>query len=156
MNTVEQIKKHIEPLAKEMGYDIVDAEYVKEGKHWFLRIYIDQPGGVDINDCSRFSEAVSDCLDSIEPDPIPYAYYLEVSSPGAERPLKTAEDLEKAKGRYVFMTLYNAHEKQNTYEGTLEEIDEDTVVLTVKDKNKTKQVRIARENISKARLAIEF
>lgn len=156
MNTVEQVKKIIEPLAQEMGYQIVDAEYLKEGKHWFLRIYIDQLGGVDINDCSRFSEAVSECLDEADPDPIPYAYYLEVSSPGAERPLKTDKDLENAVGRYIYMTLYDVVDKQNVYEGTLEEIDDHSVVLSVKDKNKQKRVEIDRDNISKVRLAIEF
>lgn len=156
MNTVSEIKKLIQPLADEMGYDIVDLQYVKEGKHWFLRIYIDQLGGVDINDCSCFSEAVSEQLDQADPDPIPYAYYLEVSSPGAERPLKTEKDFENAVGRYIFVTLYDAVDKKNTYEGTLVALTSDSATIEFKDKQRKKQIVLARDNISKARLAVEF
>ena len=92
-NIVEIVAEIANPIADEKGYRVVDIEYIKEGKNWFLRIYIDKPGGVDLNDCAVFNELISQKLDSIEPDPIPYAYYLEVSSPGAERPLKTEDDL---------------------------------------------------------------
>ena len=95
MNTVEIVEDIVRPIADEKGFRVVDIEYVKEGKNWFLRIYIDKPGGVDLNDCAMFNELVSEQMDAIEPDPIPYAYYLEVSSPGAERPLKTEDDFDK-------------------------------------------------------------
>ncbi len=155
-NTVEVVADIAQPIAEEKGFRVVDIEYVKEGKNWFLRIYIDKPGGVDLNDCAEFNELVSQQLDAIEPDPIPYAYYLEVSSPGAERPLKTEEDLELAVGRYIHVSLFEPVEKENVYEGTLQELTDEKVVLEVKDKNKTKEVEILRSNLSKARLAIEF
>lgn len=156
MNTVELVGDIVRPIAEEKGFRVVDIEYVKEGKNWFLRIYIDKPGGVDLNDCAMFNELVSEQMDALEPDPIPYAYYLEVSSPGAERPLKTEEDFELAVGRYIHVSLFEPVEKNNVYEGTLKELTDDKMVLSVKDKNKTKDVELKRTNISKARLAIEF
>ena len=156
MNTVEIVWDIVQPIADEKGFRVVDIEYVKEGKNWFLRIYIDKPGGIDLNDCAMFNELVSEQMDAIEPDPIPYAYYLEVSSPGAERPLKTEEDFEVAVGRYIHVTLFEPVEKNNVYEGTLKELTEDKMVLAVKDKNKLKDIELKRTNISKARLAIEF
>lgn len=155
-NTVEVVANIANPIAEEKGYRVVDIEYVKEGKNWFLRIYIDKPGGVDLNDCAAFNELVSEQLDTIEPDPIPYAYYLEVSSPGAERPLKTEEDFELAVGRYIHISLFEPVEKANVYEGTLQELTDEKAVMEVKEKNKTKEIEILRTNISKARLAIEF
>ena len=156
MNTVELVGDIVRPIAEEKGFRVVDIEYVKEGKNWFLRIYIDKPGGVDLNDCAMFNELVSEQMDALEPDPIPYAYYLEVSSPGAERPLKTEEDFELAVGRYIHVSLFEPVEKNNVYEGTLKELTDDNMVLSVKDKNKTRDVELKRTNISKARLAIEF
>lgn len=155
-NIVEIVADIAEPIADEKGFQVVDIEYVKEGKNWFLRIYIDKQGGVDLNDCAEFNELLSQEMDTIEPDPIPYAYYLEVSSPGAERPLKTDEDLELAIGRYINISLFEAVEKANVYEGTLKEITDEKLVMEVREKNKYKEVEILRSNVSKARLAIEF
>lgn len=155
-NTVEIVTNIAEPIAENKGFRIVDIEYVKEGKNWFLRIYIDKPGGVDLNDCAVFNALVSEQLDSIEPDPIPFAYYLEVSSPGAERPLKTDEDFELAVGRYIHISLFDPVENANVYEGNLLELTDEKLVMEVKEKNKIKEVEIQRSNVSKARLAIEF
>lgn len=156
MNIVEIVSDIAEPIASEQGFRVVDIEYIKEGKHWFLRIYIDKPGGVDLNDCALFNELISEKLDSIEPDPIPYAYYLEVSSPGAERPLKTNEDFELAVNRYIHVSLYDPVEKHNVFQGTLTELTDDTLTIKYKEKQKEKEVELQRSNISKARLAIEF
>ena len=157
MNNIVEIGAEIaNPIADEKGYRVVDIEYIKEGKNWFLRIYIDKPGGVDLNDCAVFNELISQKLDSIEPDPIPYAYYLEVSSPGAERPLKTEDDLVSAVDRYIHVSLFDPVNKQNVFEGYLKELTDDKIVMEVKEKTKTKEVEIERKNVSKARLAIEF
>jgi ribosome maturation factor RimP len=156
MNIVEIVSDIAKPIAADQGFRIVDIEYVKEGKHWFLRIYIDKPGGVDLNDCALFNELVSGKLDALEPDPIPYAYYLEVSSPGAERPLKTEEDFELAIDRYIHVSLYDPVNGQNVYEGTLTKLNDETLTIKYKEKQKEKEVELQRSNISKARLAIEF
>lgn len=157
MNTVEIVKSIAEPIAEAKGFRVVDVEYIKEGKNWFLRIYIDKPGGVDLNDCALFNELISEEMDALDPDPIPYAYYLEVASPGAERPLKTEEDLEAAINEYIHVSLFEPVEKNNVYEGTLKEITDEKIIMLVKDnKNKEKEVEILRSNLSKSRLAIEF
>ncbi|MDN6195018.1 MAG: ribosome maturation factor RimP [Atopostipes suicloacalis] len=156
MNIVEIVSEIAEPIAKENEFQIVDIEYLKEGKNWFLRIYIDKQGGVDLNDCARFNQLVSEKLDTIEPDPIPYAYYLEVSSPGAERPLKSKEDFEDALDQFINLSLYNPVEGRSSYEGRLDKLTNKKATLIVKDKMKEKEIEIQRDNISKARLAIEF
>ena len=157
MNTVEIVEGIVEPIAEEKGFRVVDIEYIKEGKNWFLRIYIDKPGGVDLNDCAMFNELVSEEMDALDPDPIPYAYYLEVASPGAERPLKPEEDLKLAIDQYIHVSLFEPVEKNNVYEGYLQDItDEKTTLLTKDNKSKEKEVEILRSNLSKTRLAIEF
>lgn len=156
MSTVDRVTEIAEPLAEEMGYELVDVEYVKEGKNWFLRVYIDQAGGVDLNDCTAFSERMSEVLDSKDPDPIPHAYYLEVSSPGAEKPLKKEEDFKNAVGEYIHVSLYQQIDSQNTFEGTLKELTEEELVLEIRIKTRKKELTIPRSNIAKARLAIQF
>jgi len=134
----------------------VDMEFLKEGKNWFLRIYIDKPGGIDIEECALISEKVSEALDAIDPDPIPQAYFLEVSSPGAERPLKTEADMQNAIGKYVHLSFYQAIDGEKFYEGTLKEVNDDYVVLTIRIKTRTKDIEIERKQIANARLAIQF
>lgn len=156
MNTVDKVRELTQPVAEELGYELVDVEYVREGKNWFLRLYIDKENGVDLDDCALLSEKVGEKLDSIQPDPIPHAYYLEVSSPGAERPLHTDEDIKNALNQYIHVTLHGEIQGNNTYEGTLKEWHEDHIVLTVKDKTRRKDIQIEKKHIAKARLAIEF
>jgi ribosome maturation factor RimP len=78
IETVEQIAV---PIIEELNLELVEVEYVKEGKNWFLRLYIDKENGVDIEECAVVSERVSEKLDALDPDPIPHNYFLEVSSP---------------------------------------------------------------------------
>src|SRR5690625_1999179 len=101
VNTTEEL---VDPILKKRDLELVDVEYVKEGKNWFLRVYIDKPGGIDITECGEVSEELGEKLD--ENDPIKGTYYLEVSSPGAERPLKTKDDLNSNIGNNVNIRLY--------------------------------------------------
>lgn len=156
MSIIDKVTAVSEPIAEELGYELVDVEYVKEGKNWFLRLYIDKQGGVDLDDCAVFSEKVSEKLDSIEPDPIPYAYYLEVSSPGAERPIKTDDDFTKAVGQYIYVALNGEFEGFDAYEGHLKAFDGDKLILEVKIKTRTKELTLPKANVTKARYAIEF
>ena len=102
------------------------------------------------------SEKFSELLDAQDPDPIPQAYFLEVSSPGAERPLKTEKDLKEAIGQYVHLSFYQQVEGEKFLEGFLTEVTDESVTLEVKIKTRKKSVTIVRENIAKARLAIQF
>lgn len=154
--TVEKVNKTAEPLADSLGYELVKTEYVKEGNKWFLRFYIDQPKGISLDDCVIFSEKVNEALDSLDPDPIPQAYYLEVSSVGAERPLETDADYEKAVGKYVQITLAEVIDGQSIYEGDLDEVNDDHLVLTIRVKSKSKQIVIPKDKIAKAQLTVKL
>lgn len=156
---VDTISALTAPVIEAEGFELVDLEFVKEGKHWFLRFYLDNPGkegGIDLDDCAFMSEKFSELLDAQEPDPIPQEYFLEVSSPGAERPLKSEKDLQAAIGEYVHLSFYQQVEGEKFLEGTLLEVSPEAVVLEIKIKTRKKLVNIARENIAKARLAIQF
>ena len=153
---VDIVRDAVLPISNEHQFELFDIEFVKEGKNWFLRIYIDKPGGIDLEDCALVSEQVSTVLDGMDPDPIPQAYFLEVSSPGAERPLKTDQDLLNAIGNYVHLSYYQAIEEEKSHEGTLQSVTDDTVALEIKIKTRTKTIEIPRKLIAKARLAVKF
>lgn len=115
------------PEAEKLGFELVDVEFVKEGSTWFLRIYIDKPGGIMIDDCELMNDAIEPLLD--EADPISQAYYLEVCSPGLDRPLKTDRDFEKYKGELVEVNLYKALNGEKHFEGRL--IGRESGVVTI-------------------------
>lgn len=149
--TVEQIAL---PIVNELGLEIVDIEYVKEGKNWFLRLFIDKDDGVDIEECGIVSERLSEKLDEI--DPIPHNYYLEVSSPGAERPLKKKADFEKAVGKNVFVKTYEPIDGEKIFEGILKEFDGTDLFVEIRIKTKTKTCQIPLSKVAQARLAVVF
>ena len=153
MNTAA-IKATIEsmvlPFLDENGFELVDIEYIKEGGNWYLRIFVDKEGGNDIDACVRVSEFVSAKLD--EEEPIPGAYFLEVSSPGAERPLKKADDFHKAIGKNVFITTYEPIQKLKEFEGELVAFTGDEVTVRV---GKNEYV-LPYDKVASARLSIIF
>ncbi len=102
------------------------------------------------------SELVSEKLDTLDPDPLPDPYILELSSPGAERPIKTENDWEKAQGEYVHLGLYQKIDGKKMYEGTLKSYNDDEVELEVKIKTRRKTVVVPRKLIANIRFAIEF
>lgn len=141
----------VTPIVNEMGLELVDIEYKKEGSNWFLRVFIDnEVGNIDIEDCALVSEKLSQKLD--ESDPIPTAYFLEVSSPGAERPLRSDKDFKKAVGRHVHITTKEPIEGAAVFEGELVSFEDGK--LTVKEAKKT--YVISQEQIDTARMAIVF
>ncbi|WP_284639105.1 ribosome maturation factor RimP [Paenibacillus silviterrae] len=146
-STVEAL---VRPFLEENEFELVDIEFVKEGGNWFLRVYVDKEGGIDIDDCGRVSEYLSARLD--EKDPIEQAYFLEVSSPGAERPLKKVQDYHKAVGEHVFVTTYEPIDGLKEFEGKLASFDEETLVIEI---GKKKHV-LPYNKIASARLAIVF
>ena len=114
---VQQIQALAQPLAQELGLELWDVEYLKEAGQWYLRVYIDRPGGVSIDDCEAFSRAFEPILD--EADPIPESYVFEVSSAGAERVLKRPSDFQRFLGENVEVKLYRAVNGSRTHTGTL-------------------------------------
>lgn len=157
MNTVvETVTTIVTPILEAQNFELVEVEFVKEGKSWFLRVFIDKEGGIDIEECAFVSEQLSDKLDACDPDPIPQAYFLEVSSPGAERPLKKEEDYHRAVGEYIHLSLYQPVEGEKQFEGFLQSFDEEQLVIKIRIKTREKELTIERKNIAKARLAIQF
>ncbi|MFE4587485.1 ribosome maturation factor RimP, partial [Bacillus subtilis] len=100
----DTVQEMAQPIVDSLQLELVDIEFVKEGQSWFLRVFIDSDDGVDIEECAKVSEALSEKLD--EADPISQNYFLEVSSPGAERPLKKKADFEKSLGKNVYIKTY--------------------------------------------------
>lgn len=150
----EVVEELVTPILNDMNLELVDIEYVKEGKNWFLRVFIDSEQGIDIEQCGVVSEKLSEKLDAV--DPIPYNYFLEVSSPGAERPLKKAADFERSVGKNVYIKTYEPIEGEKEFEGELTAFDGEVVTVTVKQKTRKKPVHIPYEKIASARLAVIF
>ncbi|AZN40892.1 ribosome maturation factor RimP [Paenibacillus albus] len=145
------VEEMVKPFLDENGFELVDVEYVKEGSNWFLRVYVDKlEGHIDIDECGRISEHLSEKLD--ENDPISDAYFLEVSSPGAERPLKKPEDVHKSVGKHVFVTTYEPIGGLKEFEGTLLSFDGEEVVVEIGKKKHA----IPYAKVASARLAIIF
>jgi len=151
------VRSAVEPIIAERNDEFVDIEYVKEKGQNYLRIYVDkEPNGIDIDEIADLSELVSEKLDTLDPDPLPDPYILELSSPGAERPIKTENDWEKAQGEYVHLGLYQKIDGKKMYEGTLKSYNDDEVELEVKIKTRRKTVVVPRKLIANIRFAIEF
>lgn len=139
------------PIIEEHGFELVDVEYVKEGSSWYLRAYIDKPGGITIDDCEAVSRKLSDQLD--EKDYIEDAYILEVSSPGLGRPLKKEKDYKRSLGAEVEIRTYRMIEKQKEFIGILKEYDENTVTIETGDG--TEKI-FDKSDIALIRLAFDF
>ncbi|MGG3451298.1 MULTISPECIES: ribosome maturation factor RimP [Bacillaceae] len=153
---IETVEKIAEPIIEELNLELVEMEYVKEGKNWFLRLYIDKESGIDIEECAMVSERLSEKLDALDPDPIPHNYFLEVSSPGAERPLKKKEDFERSVGKHVNVKLYEPIDGEKTYEGKLLSFDGEELTIEYAVKTRKKQLTISLNKVAKARLAVTF
>jgi ribosome maturation factor RimP len=140
----------VAPILEEENLELVEIEYKKEGSNWFLRVYIDKEDGVDIEDCGRVSEKLSKKLDEV--DPIPGAYFLEVSSPGAERPLKKERDFERAVGKHVHVTTYEPINGAKVFEGELVSYNGEQLEI----KEAKASTIIPCDKVASARLAIVF
>ena len=148
----EQIEEIIQPVLDDLNFELVDIEFAKEGKDRFLRISIDKEGGVDLNDCTLASEKISEAMD--EADPIEQMYYLDVASPGAERPIKDDKAFRNAVDQPVFVSLYAPIEGEKEWLGVLKSVDDEHIVMQVQVKEKKKEVEIPRNKIAKARHAV--
>lgn len=121
----------VSPVAEQLGYMIWDVEFVKEGTKRILRITIDSENGITIDDCEKFHRAIDPLLD--EADPIAESYYLEVSSPGVERELKTDEHIRRSVGEKVSIKLYAPKDGKKSFAGILEGADDGSVVLSTEN-----------------------
>ncbi|MFZ7333492.1 ribosome maturation factor RimP [Streptococcus pluranimalium] len=152
---VEQVTELVTPHIK-APYELVDVEYGKMGGDYVLSILVDKPGGISVDDTAELTDVISPLLDTIKPDPFPEQYFLEVSSPGLERPLKTKEALENAVGSYVNVSLYKAIDKVKVFEGDLLAFDGENLTIDYLDKTRHKTVDIPYQTVAKARLAVKL
>lgn len=147
LDTVENISNEI---ADDLGFELVDVEYTKEHGDFFLRIYVDKVNGITIDDCQIMSKKLSSSLDKA--DPIKREYYLEVSSPGLDRPLKTDKDLNRNLNKDVELSLYRPFKDQKKYEGELYDFDEENIIL----KQGENIIEIPKEYVSLTKLSIKI
>lgn len=119
------------PILSEAGFELVDVEFVKEGSTWYLRSYIDKPGGINVDDCELVSRALEARLD--EENFIQQSYVLEVSSPGLGRPLKKEKDYERNEGKEIELRLYKSFEHEKEFRGILKSWSKDSVTIVTSE-----------------------
>ena len=128
---LEQLQALLAPVVEALGYECWGVEFISQGRHSLLRIYIDHADGVLVEDCEKVSRQVSGVLD-VE-DPITNEYTLEVSSPGMDRPLFTLEQFAKHAGELVKIKLRSPYEGRRNFQGPLRGVEEQDVVVLVDD-----------------------
>ncbi len=138
------------PIIQSNKFELVDVEYVKEGGTWYLRAYIDKPGGITVDDCEIVNRALGDLLD--REDFIEDSYILEVSSPGLGRPLKKETDFVRSQGKEVEIRTYRMVERQKEFRGILKAWDKETVTIETEEGEQV----FSRDNIALIRLAFDF
>lgn len=155
----ELVEEELKPFLISEGYELYHVEFLKESKDWFLRIYIektpqnedDWPGDVGTDDCEKVSRFISNRLDAL--DPIEQNYYLEVSSPGMDRPLLKERDFERYQGHLIDISLYGAIDGKKTMTGRLMGLADGYIDI---EDEKGNQLHLLREKVSKVKLTIAF
>lgn len=142
---IEDLKKKIDVFLKNMDYSLYDIKYKESKKNNILTIFIDSKHGITIDDCVKVTNELNPYLDKL--DPISNEYFLEVSSPGAEKELRSSEDVKNAVGKYVYIETY-----EQKFKGYLERFDDFEIVLNIKNK----EIKINYEEVNLIRLAIKF
>lgn len=146
-NSAEKVYELIKDAVEAEGVRLWDVRFLKEGASWYLRVFIDKPEGISIDDCTNVSHAIDPIID--EADPIDVSYYLEVCSPGIERELTRSRHYEESLGKQVRLKLYRAYDGKKEITGTLEDVTEENVTLVTEGNALT----VERKNISKANLS---
>ncbi len=149
-SVVESIETLVTPILQENRLELVDVEYQKEGKNWFLRIFIDKEGGVTVDDCTQVSRRIEDLIEVEEI--VPSSYTLEVSSPGLDRPLKKEKDFLRFQGKRARVTTFTPICQQKNFKGTIRDFREDVLFL----ETERQLVEIPKRQIAQARLEIEI
>ncbi len=146
----EKVETLLQSKITEMGYDLYDVEYAKEGKNYFLRIFIDKENGIDLNDCEKVNDGIMDLLD--EADYIREQYFLEVSSPGIERVLRKDKHLASAMGERIEVSLYTTIDKKKKIDGILTGYDEEKITMTYEND----EISIPRKDISQMKTKYDW
>lgn len=155
MNKKEVCQKVLtwaQEIAEPLGIEVVDVELEKEHGEWYLRIFIDKPEGINIDDCEMISRQIDPVLDNH--DPIPFPYHLEVSSLGLDRPLKNDQDLARSLGKKIRISLFAPFEGKKEWIGTLRAFSKERVVIGIGEE--MLETSIPRNQIAKIKLEIDF
>lgn len=131
-NIEEKIEALVEPIILKLEYDLYDVEYIKEGKDYFLRIYIDSDSGISLEDCEKVSNAINDVLDSA--NLIEEQYFLEISSPGIERTIRKDKQLAQNIGKELSIKFFKPYNGKKQMQGTLEKFDEENIYINLENK----------------------
>ncbi len=151
-NIEEKVEKLIKSKIENIGYELYDVEYAKEGKDYYLRIFIDKNGGIDLNDCEKVSNEINEILD--QADYIKEQYYLEVSSPGIERVIRKDSQLEKNIGVQIQVRLFKKDDQgKKEYVGTLKSYNKDDITIEL-DSNE--EIKLQRKNISQIKTVYKW
>lgn len=153
-NTVQVAQELARPLLEELGLSLWDVRFEKEGVNWYLRYFIDKPGGVNINDCTDFSRAVDKLLD--EADPVDHSYTLEVCSPGIERQFTRDEHFQQYLGQRVTVRLIRPQNGLREFTGVLLEKHGDQIRLQVETDGGTEETSVQKNETAWVRLYAEF
>ncbi|MEG6615723.1 ribosome maturation factor RimP [Peptococcaceae bacterium 1198_IL3148] len=146
----ELVEELAKPIVDSLQLVLEDVEYVKEGAQWYLRVFIDKPDGIDLDDCQAVSEQLEEVLDKL--DPIPNSYILEVSSPGIERPLKKPEHFQRFAGSKVLVKTFAPIDGKKEFIGQLQGINDNMVSVEIDGK----EMMISLDKIASAKLMVEF
>lgn len=141
-NIEEKAEALIEPIVAKLGYELYDVEYAKDGKDYYLRVFIDQEKGITLEDCEKVSNAINDILDN--EDLVKEQYFLEVSSPGVERVLRKDKHLQKNINQEIVVKLFKSYEGTKQIIGLLLNFDKDTISV----KTEEKIIKVERKNIA--------
>ena len=145
-NIEEKVEKLLEPKIQEIGYELYDVEYAKEGKNYYLRIIIDKPEGIDLNDCEKVNDAITDILDKA--NYIKEQYFLEVSSPGIERVIRKEKHLKQNIGQEIQVKLFRKDQNgKKEYQGKLLDYTSENITIQTSEE----KINIERKNISQIR-----
>jgi len=148
--TEEKVFEVADPIATELGFELVDIEYKKEGANWYLRVFIDKEGGIFIEDCEALSRKLDEKMGE---EFLKEAYILEVSSPGLDRPLKRDSDFEKFKGKVIDIKLFKAVDGSKEYRGELLGLEDGKIKILTED---DKELSFEKSEAAVVRLAVLF
>lgn len=149
-NLEKKIGELVEPEIEKLGLELYDVEYAKEGKEYYLRIYIDSENGISIDDCEKVTNVLNDILDKA--DYIKEQYYLEVSSAGVEKVLKYDKHFEKNLGKKIEVNLYTKFENKKQYVGVLERYNENEIVILTDDE----EISFEKKNVANVKLVYDW
>jgi ribosome maturation factor RimP len=150
VKVVDVVKKIAAPFCEENGLTLIDVEFVKEGPHRYLRVMVDKNEGVSLDDCSLVSKFLNAELDKV--DPVEENYFLEITSPGVERELKTEEDFKRFAGKTIQVKLFSPLDGQKLYKGTLIDLSDGIIKIG----NDGKVVEIPLDKAAMVKLMVDF